>query len=607
MAKLAFDPPVSEPQRRLMQAAAHTKGGFGGVPQSVGREFVKGDEEEAGITPGTAAPGWYDTTKNQPIVKPPDSRPGRESLYAEAAAPEAPKITPDEDETEEEKEKRKKKAAEAKDCTKRAHDASIALDRDSVRSYDVDGRLHVVTTNISKANICEYTGREIPDYQKLGLDANKTYKLFRDPTELAKAAGSFNNIPLLSRHVPVSADDHQPKIVVGSLGTDAVFDAPYLRNSLVVWAKNAIDDIESGEKVELSSAYRYRADMTPGNFEGKSYDGVMRDINGNHVSLVKEGRAGPDVVVGDSALHTWDFAWDTPGWDWNFTFDCKYGKVKSMKDQHISRKGAMAHGALLAYLAPKLAQDAKIDLAPIVAGKFDKRAIARGLDAAVAGKLAEDANIYDVTHLLDAIDGMAVDEWPNEKDDDEDEKKKKKEEEEKKAKDKKAKGAKDEEKDDDKDDKNKKKDEPKAEDEEETEEEKKKKKEKEAAEAKDKKAKDKAMDAMVTKPAMDEAIAVAVKAATDNQREIRDAERAVRPYVGELAMDHDSAADVYRAALKTLGVKADEIHPSALATILSMQPRPGAEQRRAPSMGMDSKGMKSLYDLCPGLERIKIL
>lgn len=33
-------PAKSPAQERLMQAAAHTPGGFGGVPQSVGREFV---------------------------------------------------------------------------------------------------------------------------------------------------------------------------------------------------------------------------------------------------------------------------------------------------------------------------------------------------------------------------------------------------------------------------------------------------------------------------------------------------------------------------------------------------------------------------------------
>ncbi len=37
-------PSKSASQHRLMEAAAHTKGGFGGVPQKVGKEFAKADE-----------------------------------------------------------------------------------------------------------------------------------------------------------------------------------------------------------------------------------------------------------------------------------------------------------------------------------------------------------------------------------------------------------------------------------------------------------------------------------------------------------------------------------------------------------------------------------
>jgi len=37
-------PSKSPSQHRLMEAAAHTKGGYGGVPQKVGKEFVKADE-----------------------------------------------------------------------------------------------------------------------------------------------------------------------------------------------------------------------------------------------------------------------------------------------------------------------------------------------------------------------------------------------------------------------------------------------------------------------------------------------------------------------------------------------------------------------------------
>ena len=36
-------PSKSKSQAKLMRAAAHTKGGFGGVPQKVGKEFAAAD------------------------------------------------------------------------------------------------------------------------------------------------------------------------------------------------------------------------------------------------------------------------------------------------------------------------------------------------------------------------------------------------------------------------------------------------------------------------------------------------------------------------------------------------------------------------------------
>ena len=211
----------------------------------------------------------------------------------------------------------------------------IAKDAETVRSYDPDGRLHVSASNISKANICPYAGREIPGWRALGLDPDRVYSLLRDPDELAAAAETFNNLPVLSEHVPVTAlaeDSHRPDIVVGSTGTDAAFDGEYLTNSLVIWAKPSIEGIETDEKRELSSAYRYRADMTPGNYEGVAYDGVMRDIVGNHVALVFEGRAGPDVIVGDE-------------------------KPMALKSKQ----------ALLAAVSPMIAQDAKLDVDALTA------------------------------------------------------------------------------------------------------------------------------------------------------------------------------------------------------------------------------------------------
>jgi len=176
---------------------------------------------------------------------------------------------------------------------------SIAQDR-SLRSYDQDGRLHVESSNISKATVNPYYGSEIPNYQQLGLEPKKVYYLLRDPEELEKAAPTFNNLPLLSKHIPVSADEPQKEVIAGTTGSDTVFKDGYLKCSLAVWDAEAIAGIESGEQVELSSAYHYTADMTAGEFEGRHYDGVMRDIVGNHVALVDVGRAGRDVVVSDS-------------------------------------------------------------------------------------------------------------------------------------------------------------------------------------------------------------------------------------------------------------------------------------------------------------------
>lgn len=175
----------------------------------------------------------------------------------------------------------------------------LAQDR-SMRSYDEDGRLHVETSNISKATVNPYYGSEIPNHDKLGLEPTKVYYMLRDPEELEKAVQTFNNLPLLSKHIPVSADEPQKDVIVGTTGSDAKFENGYLKCSLAVWDSEAIAGIESGEQMELSSAYRYVADMTPGEFNGMRYDGVMRDIVGNHVALVDVGRAGRDVVVSDA-------------------------------------------------------------------------------------------------------------------------------------------------------------------------------------------------------------------------------------------------------------------------------------------------------------------
>ncbi|HBT5241679.1 TPA: DUF2213 domain-containing protein [Klebsiella quasipneumoniae] len=178
---------------------------------------------------------------------------------------------------------------------------SLAFDRASVRTIDANGRLQISRTNISKANVNAYYGREIPRSEELGLEPNKLYRLWRHPEELRKAAKTFNNIPVLSKHIPDFPTDPPNEFRVGVTHSNAEFDGTYLTVGMSIWDNSAIAGIESGEQRELSASYKYVADMTPGvTPDGEPYDGVMRDIFGNHEALVPDGRAGPDVLVADS-------------------------------------------------------------------------------------------------------------------------------------------------------------------------------------------------------------------------------------------------------------------------------------------------------------------
>ena len=269
-----------------------------------------------------------------------------------------------------------------------AHDSQpLALDRASVRFDDKDGRMHVKLTPISKAAVNDYVGKEIPGWEELGLDPDRVYKMLRHPDELKKAAHTFNNLPILSRHQPTSAVDHPKHLTEGSTGTDAQFNGDYLWNSLVAWTQDAIDGIRSNRKRELSSGYHYRPDMTPGVWKGQRYDGVMRDIVGNHVAFVEEGRAGPDVLVGDSKE-----------------------KLK-MATRALSSKAVQVHGALFAFLAPKIAQDQSLNLAPALADitneNYDsmRPRLLRSVSKLIDGKLAYDASSEGLATLLDALSG----------------------------------------------------------------------------------------------------------------------------------------------------------------------------------------------------------
>lgn len=258
----------------------------------------------------------------------------------------------------------------------------MAFDRGSVRSYDADGRLHVALTNISKANVSPYYGAEIPGFAQLGLDPAKIYKLWRDPAELEKGAATFRNLPVLRRHIQVSADDPSKEDVVGSIGSDVVFNAPYLCASICIWDSEAIAGVESGQIAELSPAYRYVPEMTPGTTpDGESFDGRMTNILGNHLATVEVGRTGSDVVVADSA----------PLPPQQETPDMKPTKL------------GLALKLALSAASPKIAQDSSLGA---LVGQAKAKSFKKAEVVAKLVAMDSDMNAESLDDIIDAILGV---------------------------------------------------------------------------------------------------------------------------------------------------------------------------------------------------------
>ncbi|QHJ85774.1 MAG: hypothetical protein [Caudoviricetes sp.] len=177
---------------------------------------------------------------------------------------------------------------------------NLAFDSEiSMRSKDANGHLTVKRTVISKAAVNPYYGKDIPDYEALRLTPDKIYYLLRDPIELERAAQTFSKKQLLIRHIPVDADQPEIESTIGTIGSDISFQDNKLYADLCVWDGYAIGLIESEKMKELSAGYAYELDMTSGVFEGQHYDGIMRNILGNHVALVERGRIGRDAIISD--------------------------------------------------------------------------------------------------------------------------------------------------------------------------------------------------------------------------------------------------------------------------------------------------------------------
>ena len=114
----------------------------------------------------------------------------------------------------------------------------------------------------------------------------------------------------------------------------------------------------------------------------------------------------------------------------------------------------------------------------------------------------------------------------------------------------------------------------------------------------------------ISKETMDKAIKAAADAAIKQQRSVADAERFIRPWVGDLepSLAFDSAGAVVHHALKMRGVKAEANWPeAALRSLLEAQPRAGAQPRARLAQDTAGGDVKSFEEMFPSAARIRVV
>ena len=139
---------------------------------------------------------------------------------------------------------------------------------------------------------------------------------YRPETEVAspESLASFAGKAITLEHPPVLLDSANTKdYQIGFSGTEVVYDDGFVRAVMTITDKEAIERIMRGDAKEVSAGYRVNYEATPGVTDsGENYDGIQTGISGNHIAVVRRGRAGPQVKLHLDRLDAADPSLFTP-------------------------------------------------------------------------------------------------------------------------------------------------------------------------------------------------------------------------------------------------------------------------------------------------------
>lgn len=166
---------------------------------------------------------------------------------------------------------------------------------------DEDGRLRV-TANVLCEGVFGYKPEELPEEIRNEYATGEAMQYIPVDEFSPESLLTLEGKPLVTdSHEWQEPDKAEAQdFQIGAVAGSPVVQDGFITADFVVYDKTAIDAIKSKKLAEVSAGYRSDLEQSKGEWNGKPYDFVQRNIRFNHVLLVPSGmsgRCGHDVRI----------------------------------------------------------------------------------------------------------------------------------------------------------------------------------------------------------------------------------------------------------------------------------------------------------------------
>lgn len=163
---------------------------------------------------------------------------------------------------------------------------------------------------IARTGIQEYFASELGLDKSRGYDPNKVVRLMRPAEEVGASDTilSFDGQAMAVGHPPKGINASNWRTVAVGDFANVKMAGDYMLADVTVRDAAAVAKVQAGTS-QLSCGYDFDLDLTPGTTgDGQAYDGVQRNIRGNHLSIVDRARGGLGCRIGDGKMREDDSA-----------------------------------------------------------------------------------------------------------------------------------------------------------------------------------------------------------------------------------------------------------------------------------------------------------